>query len=71
MDVLIDTSTITDRVTRLTLTAESFQEERILRMILDGLLKEGIKFYMTRDGQPVESFEFSGGMILEEGGDHE
>jgi hypothetical protein len=59
MDARITTNQLTGRVQRLRLTAESFQEERILAMITDGLVNGETLFELTRSGEPRGAFRFN------------
>lgn len=49
---------VTGRLRRLRLTAETFEEERVLKMIFDGLTNDGTLFELTRDGESQGSFRF-------------
>jgi hypothetical protein len=51
-------SGLTGRVTQLHLTANSFEDERILKMIFDGLVTGGTLFELTKNGQHCGSFTF-------------
>ena len=59
MDARITTSQLTGRITRLTLKAETFDDERILAMIADGLASADTLFELTRNGEPKGAFRFN------------
>ncbi len=52
MEAIIIESGIAGSVTRVELRAASFPDQRILRMIIDGLASDGTLFELTRDGEP-------------------
>ena len=61
MEIRGRTRLVTGRCTRLTLTAETFEEERILGIILKGLTQRHTKFEISCRGEPLGGFEFGGG----------
>ncbi len=58
MEAILTESGITGRLTRLELVAQSFEEERILRMLADGLVAHGTLFELSKDGVPCGAFTF-------------
>ena len=60
MEAIVINSGLTGRVTRIEITADSFEDERILKMIIDGLENGGTLFELTRDGEPCGAFTFAG-----------
>ncbi len=60
MEAIIIESGLTGRVTRVELRASSFEDERILAMIVDGLISGGTLFELTRDSESCGAFTFSG-----------
>ena len=59
MEAIKIESGLTGRVKRLKLKANSFDDERILRVLFDGLATDGTLFELTRDGEPVGCFKFN------------
>lgn len=51
---------LTKRVTAVRLKSETFDEERLLGLIVDGITHDGTLFELSREGKPCGSFRFSG-----------
>lgn len=60
MKAIAITDPLTGRIRRLRLTADTFDEERVLKIMLDGLVHDDTLFQLTRDGEPCGAFKFSG-----------
>ena len=61
MKATIIESQLTKRVIKLKLSAESFEEERILKFLVDSLASDGTLFTMTSDaGEPRGIFRLEG-----------
>jgi hypothetical protein len=58
MEAIVIESNLTGRVTRIQLTADSFEDQRILKMIIDGLASGGTLFELSKDGEPCGAFRF-------------
>ena len=61
MDCEVTENKLTGRIERLTMVAESFQEQRILRLLVDGMLDERIQFRAGVEGEPAHRFSFGKG----------
>jgi hypothetical protein len=59
MEATISESGITGRVIRVELKANSFEEERLLRMIVNGIADGGTLFELSRNGEPKGAFTFN------------
>lgn len=67
MKAKIINSPLTGRIRRLQLTAESFEEERILKMLFDGIMNDDTLFELSHLGESCGSFRFNGGHWLDTG----
>lgn len=54
----------TGRIEKLTMEAESFPEQRILRLLVDGMMDDKIQFSAALDGEPAGVFSFGKGQVL-------
>ncbi len=58
MDIVTRHDVLTDRIVKLTVKADTYEEQRILAMLFDGLTHGGTLFALTRGGEPKGSFTF-------------
>ena len=52
MKAIITESGLTDRIKRIQLAADTFEEERLLKLLIDGLATGKVLFEPSRDGVP-------------------
>ncbi len=66
MKAIITESGLTDRIKRIQLAADTFEEERLLKLLIDGLAT-GALFELSRDGVPCGTFTFGNCRRVEDG----